>query len=51
MGINSLVNFQMIASHVFTTEEIVTDKNFKNNKNGKKISIKTYLRDTNHNYR
>jgi hypothetical protein len=32
-GYESLVNFQMIASHVFTTEEIVTDiKNSKNNK-------------------
>jgi hypothetical protein len=32
---------------MFYYKEIVTDKNFKNNKNGKKISIKTYLRDTN----
>jgi hypothetical protein len=36
----------------FTTEEIVTDiKTSKTIKNGKKISIKTYLRDTNPNYK
>jgi phosphotransferase system IIA component len=39
------VNFQMIAPCF--TEEIVTDKNFKNKKMGKKISIKPTLRDAN----
>jgi hypothetical protein len=41
MGISSFSEFSNDCVHVFTTEEIVTDiKTSKNNKMGKKISIK-----------